>query len=523
MTRLLLVFLGVLTLLRLASLSQNELAPDEAYYYMWSQRPDISYYSKGPGVATVIRAGTAIFGANEFGIRFFSPIFGLGTSLLVFAFTRRLYDTTVAFWSVLMLNLTPIFNVGSLVMTIDPISIFFWTVALFTFWLALERAPAFSLWWPLTGLAIGLGFLAKYTNALQLLSIVLVLAITSKHRREFARPGLYSLLVVFGLCTLPPIIWNAQHEWITVAHLSARGGLDSAFKLNPLEFLEFLGSHFGVYSPLIFGGILAAIFGTWKSARRQFKPRFLLAFGLPILVLYFALSLKEAGEANWTAPGIVSLGILATVYWIELARERAWARQYAVAGLAIGAAMSLLVVNIDALRAAGIPLSYEVDPSTRMRGWKTAAETVQQLRDRFERETGEPVFLIADTYQTAASLSFYLPEARVEGPGHPAVYIPESQNIENQFSFWPRYDEFLERKPGKETTDAFYTEEAGTNPFLGRNAIYITTRERKKPQSQVRNGFQDYDALALFEVWRRGLPLRQYRVFVCYDYRTLPL
>src|SRR2546429_9110432 len=28
------------------------------------------------------------------------------------------------------------------------------------------------------------------------------------------------------------------------------------------------------------------------------------------------------------------------------------------------------------------------------------------------------------------------------------IYIVESQDIQNQFSFWPRYDQFVEAKPG---------------------------------------------------------------------------
>ncbi len=523
MTRLLFVFLGVLTLLRLAYIGQMELAPDEAYYFMWSERPDISYYSKGPGVATVIRAGTALFGVNEFGIRFFSPIFSLATSILVFLLARRIYDAHVGFWAVLLLNATPIFNVGSLVMTIDPISIFFWTAAILTFWLALEKTPNFSLWWPTTGLMIGLGFLAKYTNAMELLSIALVLGLSNRCRVHFLRPGFYLMLLFFAICTLPPIVWNARHEWITLAHLSARGGLDSAFSLHPSEFLEFLGAHFGVYSPLIFGGMLAALVAACRRFRIQSKPRFLLCFGLPLVILYFTLALKEAGEANWTAPAFVSIGILTVAFWMKQAETRTWMRPFAVVGIALGMAMSLIIINIDAIRAVGISLPYSADPSARLRGWKSTAETIEGIRKDLEANLGKPVFLIADSYQTAAALSFYMPDAPVEGPDHPKVYIPESQNIENQFSFWPRYDEFLERKPGTEANDIYYTEEAGTNPFMGRTAIYITTQSRENPPTPIRNGFRDTEILGLFELKRRGLPLRQVRLFTCHDYQTLPL
>src|SRR5207302_3009923 len=114
-------------------IGQNELSPDEAYYYLWSQHPALSYYSKGPAVAFTIKAGTALFGANEFGVRFFSPLLALGTSLILFFFARRLYGEKVAIWTMLLMNAIPIFNVGGVLMTIDSLSIFFWAAALFTF------------------------------------------------------------------------------------------------------------------------------------------------------------------------------------------------------------------------------------------------------------------------------------------------------------------------------------------------------------------------------------------------------
>src|SRR4030095_15655465 len=110
-------------------------------------------------------------------------------SLLRFSFGRRLYGESGGIWTAVMINVLPIFNVGSLVMTIDPLSIFFWAAALYAFWLVLEKSPDFSVWWPTTGGLIGLGFLAKYTNAMQLVSIVLLLGLTAKYRREFRRPG----------------------------------------------------------------------------------------------------------------------------------------------------------------------------------------------------------------------------------------------------------------------------------------------------------------------------------------------
>src|SRR5438552_6532784 len=197
-----LLFIVALTAIRLSLLATSDLEADEAHYWMWSERLAPAYFSKGPGVACAIRASTAIFGANEFGVRFFSPILAAGTSLLLFYFARRLFNATAGLWAVIALNVTPIFNIGAFVMTIDGLSIFFWLAAMFTFWLALEKSPQFSWYWPLTGLLIGLGFLSKYTNALELVLIVLVLVLAPRFRHVFKQPGFYLLLGMFSFFTL---------------------------------------------------------------------------------------------------------------------------------------------------------------------------------------------------------------------------------------------------------------------------------------------------------------------------------
>ncbi len=521
-TRAVWIFLLVLTALRLALLSAAQLSPDEAYYWMWSQRPALSYFSKGPGVAFVIRSSTALFGDNEFGVRFWSPLLAAGTSLLLFYFTRRLFSAATAFWTVLALNVTPIFNLGSLVLTIDPLSVFFWVAAFYAFWLALERSPDFSWWWPFTGLLIGLGFLCKYTNALELVSVLLVLLLVPRLRREFVRPNLYLLLFVFALCTIPTLVWNQQHAWITLAHLRSRGSLDSAPGFHPLEFLSFLGAHFGIYSPLLFLALAWAVLASWRRAQQQFKTLYLLWFGLPVFLFYGLLSINEAAAPNWDGLAFLSLGVLAISYWRERAATHPGVRHWAAAAFLLGLVMSALLVGLM-VNNRGFERRHH-DPTDRLRGWRSLAGAVAQVRRDFETKSGRPAFLIADQRDRAAELSFYLPEKRVEGPGHPPVYIPESQDMVNEFSFWPRYDEFVPLPPHavRDPNDV-YTEEQGVNLFVGRNALYFLEGKKNEPPRAITGGFRRVEPIATIEVRAGPRLLRELQVYACYDYRTMPL
>src|SRR5213082_1526957 len=142
-TRAVWLFIGGLTLIRLSMLGSTDLEFDEAHYWMWSERLAPGYFSKGPGIAFAIRASTAIFGATEFGVRFWRPTLAGCTSLCLFYVGRHLFSENVGLWTVIAFNVTPSFNIGAFVITTDSVSIFFWLAAMFTFWVAVEKSPQF--------------------------------------------------------------------------------------------------------------------------------------------------------------------------------------------------------------------------------------------------------------------------------------------------------------------------------------------------------------------------------------------
>jgi hypothetical protein len=490
---------------------------------MWSDRLAPAYFSKGPGIAFAIHASTALFGATEFGVRFFSPLLAAGTSLLLFYFARRLFGATAGLWTVVGLNAMPIFNIGAVLMTIDALSVFFWIAAMFTFWLAVEKSARFSFYWPLTGLLIGLGFLCKYTNGFEVLSALIVLARVPRLRREFRRPGVYLLIGMFLICTIPPIVWNAQHAWITLAHLRSRGSLDRGFGFHPVEVLSFLGQHFIIYSPLLFLALAWGVIASWRRINQQFKVLFLMWFGLPVFVFYLLLSINKSAAPNWDGLAFFGFGLVAAYFWWERLEASLLLRICASFAVLVGLIMSLVALDTDLLRVAGYQLPRS-DPSDRMRGWKNGTQALEKLRDNLESQLGEKLFLIADARDRASEISFYLHDKRVEGPGHPPVYIPESQDLVNQFSFWPRYDQFVEVKPGVKGPDGeVYTEENGINLFTGRDALFIRQGEKAHVPHSIEAGFQSTEPVGTIEVLRYGKPIRVWHVFLCRNYRSLPL
>jgi hypothetical protein len=185
--------------------------------------------------------------------------------------------------------------------------------------------------------------------------------------------------------------------------------------------------------------------------------------------------------------------------------------------------MSVVALDTDLLRMVGYKLPRS-DPSDRMRGWKSATGALETMRNDLETKLGKKLFLIADARDRASEISFYLRDKRAEGPGHPPVYIPESQDMVNQFSFWPRYDEFVELKPGAPRPESdVYTEENGINLFVGRDALLVRDGEKQRVPHNIQAGFQTTELVGTIQVWRYSKVLRTWQVFLCRNYRTLPL
>jgi len=491
--------LAALTCFRFFYATSIELVADEAYYWLWSEHLDYCYYSKGPAIAWTIAAGTWLFGDTVFGIRFFAVLLSAGTGYFLYRLGRALFDAPTGFLALILAACVPLFAVGSVLMTIDPLSLFFWMLAALTFW----RARDSDRWadWLLPGLWIGLGMLAKYTNIAELISFALFCLWSQPHRRHFRQPTFWTMTAVSLLSLTPPIIWNAGRNWITLQHLLDRGklGPDDSFHLRPGEISQFLTEQLLVISPLLCLAIFATAFISLKRFLRNGKMtdrlqedpeacgpwKFLLCLFWPLPAFYMLLSLNEAGEANWTAPAYLAGLILLAAFWRAHVPPRSLKSVFLKTALVLAFIQTVLLHQTHWLPLTqwGIP-----DPLDRVRGHQALANEIA----RTQRETGA-TFLVARRYQTAALISFYHPD-------RPPVYIQHSNRIENQFSFWPSYDEFM------------------TNEL---SALFIC-RGSEKPRPDFIESFSQVSLLKEQPKSFRGRTIGIYRIFFCENFLGAP-
>jgi 4-amino-4-deoxy-L-arabinose transferase-like glycosyltransferase len=423
--------LTVLTLFRLWYCTWVELVPDESYYWIWSKHLAASYRDKGPGIAWAIALGTGVFGDTVLGIRVVGVLLSAGTAWQLFRLARRLYDDLTAFWCLGVALVMPMFAVGAILMTIDSLSVFFWAWAMNLAWSALDTGKI--RYWVVLGLAIGLGFLAKFTNGVQLVCIALFLLWSKPHRHFLFSRQTVAMLGAFGICSLPILVWNLQTGWVHAQALHSRSGAEGTFMLRPLELLRFLGEHAGVVSPLLMIGIVVAAVGLARNQSKDPRVRFLLCQLVPLYALFSFFSLNHAGKANWPAPALVAGILVFVVFWRDLiARRPGW--RWAVY---ITLGMALLITLVLHFAAVFPFLPQQVNPMRRAQGWRSFAEHVQKAR----RQTGIEL-LLGDHYAQASMMRFYLPD-------HPITYLPTAPYGSSQFTLWPSYD----LKPG---TQALY-------------------------------------------------------------------
>ncbi len=461
-----------------------DISPDEAHYWEWSRRLDLSYYSKGPMIAYLIAFSTWIFGNNPFAVRVLAVVFSFLSSIFIYKIGKEFFSERAGYIAGILFQLIPLFTVFGVIFTIDSPFIFFWILSIYLFAEALKGK---KVCWILLGIIIGFGLLTKYTMAFfYLCMLVYLLKYKSTNDSLLSKLSLapaLSLTIALSLIVFSPvIIWNFQHDWVTLKHTAGQAHVYEGFKISLKSLAEFIGSQLAVVTPLIFALGFYFIFkpSALNISKRQWW--FVLSFSMPVFLFFLLKSIQGKVQANWSMMAYIPF-----LFTIAYAAEREILKKLVIASIVLSSIFTVLTYAIPFMN-----LPAKLDPSARLKGWKELGVKVSQLKKELEKDG--KVVIFSDRYQISSELAFYV-------EGKPKVYCINLGRRMNQYDLWESINSEL---LGKEKI----------------NGVFVMYGTKNNAPEEVKKAF-DRCVGESFTAKKKGVKIRDYTIFKCYNFKGI--
>ncbi|MDH5678150.1 MAG: glycosyltransferase family 39 protein [Nitrospinota bacterium] len=477
-----LLFIAAVSLFRLAFAGWFELSLDEGYYWLWGQHPSMSYYDHPPMVAWIITA-TGLLGESERMIRLGAILCGAASSYFIYLTAREVFNEgKPAFWAVVLLNLTPMFTLGSLVMTPDSPLFTFWAMTVY-YGARLVNTQQPHYWYAL-GFFFGLALLSKYTAALFAPALLVFLIVSEENRAWLFRKEPYLAFALSMIIFSPVILWNYQRDWISFRFQLSHGlaGENPGFLLT---MGEFWGSQAAITGVFVFFFMIAAMVGVSIRGLRERRDDYLYlgVISLSLFGFFLLNSARTRMEGNWGVPMYFTI-IATTPFMVAIYSERgAFLGRLTSMGyrFSLFFAAALLVYAHVQIVEPVLPMPKKYEISRRIFGWRAlAAES-----DRRLAELGANAFILANRYQISTLLTYYT-------KGHRPAYI---SNGKGRFGYLGS----VEKLPG---APALYVTETGRDDIatIGRH-------------------FQRVEKDGFIRIERQGELIREFTFYKCYNYQ----
>ncbi|MCP5469006.1 MAG: glycosyltransferase family 39 protein [Chlamydiales bacterium] len=409
----LLIFKAALALVLIGTYDVH-LAPDEAQYWTWSQQLDWGYFSKPPAIAWQIFLTTALFGNNEFGVRFGAVLISFFLPLITYATAKYAhFSARTAFWTGIVMAFSPLGIFLSFMATTDGGMMLFLTLGICSIVRGLneDEGPNYAV----TGLWIMLSALYKWT-AFVLWPVTLFFMLFYGRLRKW---GFFFGIAISLLAFIPSLYWNLTHDFATFKHV----GHTITKKIGHHgNFLDFFFAQIGLFSP-IFWGMLFCSYFFMKSRSVIYCAAYPFLF-----LIYFIAAFFKQIQPNWGA--FLYPAAALPVAWFGVERLRT-GKIWLQLGTWLSIVFSVVAIAIPFIQSRNLlPIPYKVSPFRQNVGWSHLGPALS--KSGYDPQTD---FLFGDKYQTASLLSFYGPEKKR------AYFFNLNGDRKNQFSYWPQIEE----------------------------------------------------------------------------------
>ncbi len=445
------LLIAALTAMRLIYAGVLDLRTDEAYYWTWSKESALAFLDHPPGIAWLIRFGTAIFGDTSLGVRFGGIVAMLVTQLLLADIVRRVTHDARAVIFALLLPEAALYY-GLLMAKVAPDTAMIPCAVAMLWSLVRLHESGNPRWWLAAGLFAGLAMLSKFTAIMLLPAVAAFTLVPDWRRRWLLSPWPWLAALIAVVVFMPVLIWNAEHDWASFRFQFVR-----AVATHPLSFRtvgEFIGLQFGLVGFVLLPVVLSGVTLTaWRGYRTRDPVAILLSTAVLVPFLYFlwkSLTLRvgdtwpmflwPAGFAA-TAINLVMLPregwpdwIVKSTFW--------WARVAVISGIAFVVGVFFYYV------AAPWNLIGRTDPVGGEAGYEQVA-----ARAREQLQATGATWIATSDYRTYAMLRWHFngqvpvvqinERGRFQGfgdPGmsrikdHPGLYV--AREPDNRLPLW---------------------------------------------------------------------------------------
>ena len=450
--------------------------PDEAYYWLWGQHPDLSYLDHPPLQAWTQWVATEAFGISRFSLRLPAVLSSIVIIAALIWWAKllnpglsglgKLGAITAAFASPLFFSFTGMaFNDHVLLalLSLATISIF----KLFQSHLKRQKPDLLPLY--ASALLIGLAGLTKYNAILFAAGLFVAILWTKPYRSLLKSPHTYLAALLCLACLTPVFLWN-------------QGNQSASFQYNLDDRLTDAKT-LSVYTKRVFGFLLPfllsfspfLIYELIRSTRNKPDPEsnafILRSFALPIFVTATIGCLVLARFTfvifYWNIVAIIPVIPLVVMYFQS--------RWVFIGHLLWGSVLlGLLMINHTIFPLSAF--SGKVDDETAiMFGWPEISQQVHQVQAENNAD-----FLVTSDYRSGSILAFWT--------GDISVQVIASRF--SQFSIW------LDR-----------------NDHISQDAVILTSNWF--PLTDVmRDHFEVVEFVRNIDVERLGRPVTQYQIYL---------
>ncbi|MBP0110239.1 glycosyltransferase family 39 protein [Bradyrhizobium vignae] len=396
------VIIAAMTVLRIVYACAIELRTDEAYYWTWSKEAALSFLDHPPGIAWLIRFGTAIFGDTTLGVRFGGIVAMLVMQLLLADLVRRLtHDMRAIVVAVLMPEAALYY--GLLMAKVAP-DVAMIPCAMAMVWSLVRLAQSGDgRWWLAAGLFAGLSVLSKFTAIMFAPAVAAFLLVPDWRWRLLRSPYPYLAMLVAIAAFSPVLIWNAQHDWASFRFQGVRATASYGISLRTIG--DYIGLQLGLVGFVMLPVVLTGLVLTaWRGYRMREPVAILLSTAVLVPFLYFLVkSLTLRVGDTWPmfmwpvgfAAAAVNLATMTKEGWSArmLKSTLVWVNTAIVSGIAFVVLVFLYYV------VAPWNLLGKIDPIGAEAGYEQVAARAQAALD----ETGATWIATTD-YRTYAMM-----------------------------------------------------------------------------------------------------------------------